>query len=317
MRVGLVFSILALFFSLTASATDLPVGKRIYTVQIGSFESKEKAFTLLQKAKTLPQARVSYRNGRYKVRVGFFKSYGEALRFVNNPSFRERFSNFYITLIRFSPKNVYFARSSGSQESKKPKAKETAGTVVKKEKKESENSEEVNKKVEAQNQTREVKIHYQDFLPSANKKEVKKSKMSGCVKSFENEDYESSYALGLAKWLALFFLFSLGVVYFSYAFLTSGDKETKDLEVLVGKFLEEENCEKLKEMLIPIVKTDKSNTFLRKVLIDCYLREKKFIEAAALCEEISEILKKEGLEVLASSFKAKAEEFLGKEFRGG
>ena len=302
MNIWLILVVLALFLSLEANAVDLPVGKKVYTIQVGSVKNKERAFKLLQKIKSLPAARVSYRNGRYKVRVGFFKNRKEALKFVNNPSFKKRFKrNFYITLIEFSPNDVYFANSTIPNGNKKS---ETIGLDVEK------------SNIEIQNQTRK-EIHYQDFIPLTDTEKSNENRTSEHTKRLKNQGREYPYVFGLVKWTTLFSILLLGVAYSSYAFIANKNRKAKDIDVLVGELLGKENCEKLKEIIVPMVETDKRNVFLRKALIDCYLKEKKFIEAAALCEEISEILEEEGLEVLAKSFKTKAEEFLEKEFRGG
>lgn len=320
MKGRLIFIFLTFVLCLTTRADKLPVGKRVYTVQVGSFESKEKAFNLLQKIKEFPYARVSYKKGSYKVRVGLFKNYKQALNFVNSPAFKRKIKDFYVAVIKFSPKNVYFAHTNETKSQNKTfNAKEKRVEIKETEKKLSSKV-----KVEAQNQTQsqeekvpKVEIQYKDFvpLPSTGEKEIKKT--AGIVESLKNQNYEPSYLKRFVRLIGLFLLISGGLAYVSYVFILKRSSGINDLEVLVAKFLEEENCEKLKEILVPIVKTSEDNTFLRKALVDCYLKEKKFIEAAALCEEISEILRKEGLEVLADSFKAKAEEFLGKEFRGG
>jgi len=63
-------------------ATGIPQpGERVFTIQVGSFKSKKKALEILEKVKDLPYARISYRKGRFKVRVGFFRTFKEALKF--------------------------------------------------------------------------------------------------------------------------------------------------------------------------------------------------------------------------------------------
>ena len=61
-----------LFILLSYSFAQIPKpGSRVYTVQVASLKSKAEAESILKKVSSFPGARISYRNGRYKVRVGF------------------------------------------------------------------------------------------------------------------------------------------------------------------------------------------------------------------------------------------------------
>ncbi len=115
----------------------------------------------------------------------------------------------------------------------------------------------------------------------------------------------------------LLFLMLLTIWFLLLSRLKKDLKKNEDLLILVGRLLTEENCEELEEILVPVISFLKKDTFLIKSLADCYLKEGRFIEAAALYERISEIFRKSGFDVLSDSFKKRAEELLSREFRRG
>jgi len=105
---GKFLAVLFLIFNLNAFGVEPEPGKVFFTVQVASFKEESKARQVLEKLKGLPYARISYRNGRYKVRVGFFKSFSEAEKFVSE-KLSGKVRDYYITKIRFSPEGVFFA----------------------------------------------------------------------------------------------------------------------------------------------------------------------------------------------------------------
>ncbi len=110
-------TLLFLIFTLNTHGAEPEPGKFFYTVQVASFKEMSKAQEILRKLKDLPYARISYRNGRYKVRIGFFKSFSDAERFVNE-KLKGKIKDYYITRIRYSPKNVFFAQFKSTVKSK-------------------------------------------------------------------------------------------------------------------------------------------------------------------------------------------------------
>ncbi len=103
-----ILAVLFLIFSLNVFGAEPEPGKAFFTVQVASFKEISKAREVLENIKDLPYARISYRNGRYKVRVGFFNSFSEAQQFVKE-NLAGRVKDYYITKIRFSPEGVFFA----------------------------------------------------------------------------------------------------------------------------------------------------------------------------------------------------------------
>jgi len=105
-----------LIFSLNVFGLEPVPGKFFYTVQVASFKERSKAQEVLRKFKNLPYARISYRNGRYKVRIGFFKSFSNAEQFVKE-KLKGKVRDYYITKIRFYPEDVFFAQTKTSVKS--------------------------------------------------------------------------------------------------------------------------------------------------------------------------------------------------------
>lgn len=351
------FVFLFLFLSLNAFAVEPQPGKEYFTVQVASFKEREKAQEVLDVIKDLPYARISYRSGRFKVRVGFFSSFSEARKFVDE-KLKGRVKDYYITKIRFSPDNVYFAKGntrslpapkpsvsvSFSEEENKVNVplreygnasiSGVSGNCSREEERESyfqgnrtsgekvqlgevQSSESGEEKVaagkpvdtesyfSANNSEEDVKLEKSETFDS-DEERIEKKTTEGRI---EKRSFYLKYELlaGLIFLLFLVFLFRFG--------LKKG-APPEDIENFVTKLLEEEKCEELVEVVLPLLSVQKENTFLRKALADCYLKQGKFLEAASLYEEIGEILDRKGLPVLADEFRRKAEKLYGSEFKG-
>jgi len=72
---------LVVFFSHSFAVGIPKAGEKVFTIQVGSFKTKKKAMEVLEKVKDFPYARISYRDGRFKVRVGFFRTFKKASAF--------------------------------------------------------------------------------------------------------------------------------------------------------------------------------------------------------------------------------------------
>ena len=342
MKRSLLLVVLILSFSFSVYAVEPQPGKFFYTVQVGSFKEKSKALEVLNRLKDLPYARVSFRNGRFKVRVGFFSSFTEAEKFVKE-KLKGRVSDFYITRIRFSPEGIIYA--SKSEVEKKEEKEAVAQPVSSGEAAEKEECVEFQKREEV-----EVEEVPTGSTPSgtahltAKEEPVKLEKSSSpafrelppSVKSGEKRDEEErveSIAEGKTvertvsaqkggnssgKLTVLPFLIAALLAVFGFTlFLRRKRGAPADrLEVFVSKLLKEGKCEELLETVLPLLALQPENTFLRKAVADCYLNLGKFLEAASLYEEMAEILERKGLKVLSEEFKRKAEEIYGREFKG-
>jgi hypothetical protein len=102
--VSLLWGIVFLFLSFSAYAGPVKEGSSVYTVQVASFKSKEEAVNFAARLKEkFPSIRVIPYRGTYRVRIGLFKSYREALEFTKSPQFRESFKDYFIAKTRYVP----------------------------------------------------------------------------------------------------------------------------------------------------------------------------------------------------------------------
>ena len=327
--------ILFLLFTFNAFAAAPEPGKEYFTVQIASFRKKEDALKVLKTVKDLPFARISYRAGRYKVRVGFFGSIQEAKDFVKK-EIEGRIEDYYITKIRFSPKNVFFAEkndfvfnensnsSSSEEKNSSPEPEnervisDVSGDGSDKEGNGALNSTENSSEssgLELTVQENETMLETDNFCEGSSSEAeeglenvtsstlTKEEKSRGSSLEDSSDSNRYNYFLALVLLLFLFF-----------GFKWRRGVPSKDLEKIVVKLAEEGKCEELMEMVLPLLSVQRENTFLRKSIADCYLKRGKLLEAASFYEEIGEILEKKGFSVLANEFREKAEKLYEKEF---
>ncbi|WP_456456565.1 SPOR domain-containing protein, partial [Thermovibrio sp.] len=94
-RTALIF--LLLLSSLAAKGEEeVKPGSKIYTIQIGSFRNREEAVKLIKKLKDL-KARIVLAKGRYKVRIGVFRSYKEAYLYAKEHKIGKVVPDFFIS----------------------------------------------------------------------------------------------------------------------------------------------------------------------------------------------------------------------------
>ncbi|WP_457680115.1 SPOR domain-containing protein [Thermovibrio sp.] len=313
-----------LLIGVNCYASPPPPGSQVYTIQVASLKEKEEAFKVLKEFSKFPDARVSYRKGRYKVRIGFFKSYNEALKFAKEARIKELSPDFYITRILFSPKGVYFFKGSGKEAKEvkkvkpplKPKVSEVE--VAKEEGKVKPLPPKVEKKLpEILKKRRVVKKESPKSLlketRKPEKKEVKETfvykESLPSVKRRESFNYKRLlYALPVLFFTLLFFLLK--------KFSLKG-KEESSFEEYVSELLKKEDYERLIEVALPYLSKNPHDTFVKKALAESYENLGKYLEAAALYSEIGEELDRKGLVVLSEAFKKKAEELYKMEFKKG
>lgn len=335
------FFLIFLVFSLSSGvyAVEPQPGKFFYTVQVASFKEKSKALEVLNRLKDLSYARVSYRNGRFKVRVGLFSSFAEAEKFVKE-KLKGRVSDFYVTRIRFIPEGIIYASKSEIKEKEKVEKKEEKETVAQpvSSGKAAEKGVEFQKKekVEVEKvptgstpsgtapltaEEEPIETEKSSFPPgkSGEKKDEEKRVESVAEgKTVERTVSAEKEGSSSGKLTAAPFLIAalLAVLGFALFLRRKRGAPADRLEVFVSKLLKEGKCEELLETVLPLLTLQPENTFMKKAVADCYLNLGKFLEAASLYEEIAEILERKGLKVLSEEFKKKAEEIYGREFKG-
>jgi len=316
-----------LFILLSYSFAQIPKpGSRVYTVQVASLKSKAEAESILKKVSSFPGARISYRNGRYKVRVGFFKTYKEAQEFVKESGLTKVVSDYYITRISFNPEGVFFPeKEEKSKEVKTPQevkkeekevetespaplerekevsTGEGSGTEKEKEEVEPDEEKQLESDKEDKDLTSDVKkqvFSYKEPLPKETK--LKEEKEEG-----------GNWKKVALPTLIVTFLF----VFFSLLRRRKGKLKETDFESYVADLLNQGKYKELIELAVPYLMKRPKDTFVKKALAESYEKLGRYLEAADVYSEIAKDLEEKGLNVLAEDFKRKANELYQMEFR--
>ncbi|GEM_PF-1058217 len=334
---GKVLIVLGALFLLFVSSLGAPppAGTKIYTVQVASFTDRREAERVLSKLSSFPDARISYRNGRYKVRVGFFKSFKDAQEFVKSSGLLKVVSDYYITRITFSPEGVYFLKKPEAQKEKPPALEsKSALSEFPQEKAERKTPEKEAQGVElpppqslvekvsyeeAEEKETEPKPECADVSRVEKETESESKKVSEVKKEEKREVFSYKEELpkkGVKKepgrWpyvlgaLALLFLLLL---------FKRGGRNEEYFENYIAKLLDEGKYEEIVDIAVPYLSRKPEDTFVRKALAESYEKLGRYLEAAELYSEIASELERKGLGILAEGFKKKAEELYGKEFK--
>ncbi|MEO2066519.1 MAG: hypothetical protein ABGX17_08490, partial [Desulfurobacteriaceae bacterium] len=284
----------------------------------------------LKKVSSFPGARISYRNGRYKVRVGFFKTYKEAQEFVKESGLTRVVSDYYITRISFNPEGVFFPeKEEKSKEVKTPqevkkeeKEVETESSVpLEKEKEVStgegsgteKEKEEVEPDEEKQLESAEVKESREDKdLTSDVKKQVfsYKEPLPKETKVKKEKEEGDNWKKVALPTLIVAFLF----VFFTFLRRRKSKVKETDFESYVAGLLNQGKYKELIELAVPYLMKRPKDTFVKKALAESYEKLGRYLEAADVYSEIAKDLEEKGLNVLAEDFKRRANELYQMEF---
>ena len=324
MRVLSVFLFL-LLFPLFSSASPPPSGKKVYTVQVASFTDRKEAEKVLERVCSFPDARIAFRNGRYKVRVGFFKSFSEAEKFVNGSGLLKVVSDYYVTRITFSPEGVIFCSGKVTGGAEKESRKGPAPVRKKEEKKEKAGTETpppVSGVTPPSPDSIIDTVSYEEVPRLPEKKEqekaigVKKEKRE--VFSYrdkvpggggEKREKRWPYLLGAgAGALVLFILLR--------RFKRERFRE-EPFESYLARLLDGGRYEEIVDLAVSYLAKNPGDIFVKKALAESYERLGSYLEAARLYSEIASELEEKGLGVLAGGFRERAEELYGREFKRG
>ncbi len=190
---GKLLILLVLVISLNVPAVELQPGKEFYTIQVASFKKKEIALKVLNRIKNLPYARITHQNGRFRVRVGFFKSLSEAEQFANT-ELKSKIGSFYITRTVFSSKDVIFA----SNLEKTNKREKTPEIGQKKPPQRTQTPETISKNTKKiEHKTQEKKE--QKILSSFTKIEIKKSETLSKISHTNSTVAKTTNFIGIPK----------------------------------------------------------------------------------------------------------------------
>ncbi|MEO2068232.1 MAG: SPOR domain-containing protein [Desulfurobacteriaceae bacterium] len=353
-----VFNFLALFLFTISSAfgmlKEVPKeGKTVYIIQVGSVTDIEKAKERLEKFKDLPFARISFRDGRYKVRVGFFKSLKEAKEFAKEV-IAKRTKDFYITRIRFTPKDITFASSMKKEEVEKKESSTDTElkpqiSVSLEEEETVPQSEEFRKLVmdsenepyaSEENKTnsdsnKSISVEKEEEISGNFSEDNNETEKFSKVEKFEiptnlspptssSPDQKESFFNGkffLSLAMSLAILLGLASIPGVFIILRNRrnplEPKSEDIHKFIAKLLEEGDYEKVLDIGIPYIGKNTEDTFVKKAVAESLEKLGRYLAASAIYEELSRDLEKKGLNVLAKEFEIKSKELAAKEFKEG
>ncbi|MEO2082764.1 MAG: SPOR domain-containing protein [Desulfurobacteriaceae bacterium] len=322
------FLFLLAFFSFSFASPPSD-GENVYTIQVASLKKKEDALKFVRKLGSLPDLRISFRNGRYKVRIGFFKSYQEAEEFARKHGFSRLFRDYYITRINFSSQGVEFiypekgespeeetiGNSTENGSSGEYEVEELVSTV-------SDNGleEEPLLSEEEENESGEVEVNTTSDFNVAFPAEIEGEPKGVLAENRTSENVTVTAPPEKKEENRRIFLYlPILILPLIIALIlkkrSDGYAEGKGIEELVAELVSKGDFEKVVEVALPYVEKSPEDTFVRKALAESYEELGRFAEAAGIYSEMVEILRRKGLDVLAGEFEKRAEDLLVKEFR--
>ena len=320
---GKVLVVLGALFLLFVSSLGAPppAGTKVYTVQVASFTDRKEAERVLSRLSSFPDARISYRNGRYKVRVGFFKSFKEAQEFVRSSGLLKLVSDYYITRITFSPEGVYFLKKPEAQKEKLPALESESSSSEPPQEKAGSKARGVElpppqsivEKVSYEEEKEETEPKPVNAEVSQVKKEEEKKELFSYREELPKKEVREERSLRPYVLGALAFL---SVLLLLFKLIKRSKRSEDYFESYIAKLLDEGKYEEIVDIAVPYLSRNPEDTFVRKALAESYEKLGRYLEAAELYSEIASELERKGLGILAEGFKKKAEELYGREFKG-
>ncbi len=313
------------FLFLLSSAFAVPLdGERVFTIQVASLKEKVKAEKVASNLvrKGFKDVWIKHVNDRFRVRIGFFKTKEEALEFTKELD-RKNVKGYYVTLVEFTQKDVElmdpFEKEEETEETIQieNRTEEGQGELTSREEVSASDNE---SKTEPSEETWE-KTEERPIGKSRTEDENGTFEVENVVKRETNSTYDekvgknndekkSNNRLSLKHFLFIFLPLLLLISFF----LKRREDKITSFEKYILKLFKEGKCEKLIETALPFLEKDRENTFVRELIAECYMRQSKWLEAASMYKEISEILKGKGLFELSEKMEKKFEEISAKEF---
>jgi len=287
--VRLLWGLIFLFFSFSAYAGPVKEGSYAYTVQVASFKTEEEAVNFAARLKErFPSVRVVPYKGAYRVRIGLFKSYKEALEFTESYQFKELFKDYFIAKTRYVP-----GREVKLPEPVKLPPPQSLAEVI---------------DFQSAGLNGESQIKKEEANAPLNGKD-KKSSSEKAAQPPRGED--------TLPILYLFLLIPPALLLFVYLIRRSKrGEEGRALEEYVAKLLEEGRYEEVIEVALPFARKNPKNTFVKGAIAESYQALGRYLEAEQAYSEVAEELERRGLKELAEEVRKKAEELYGREFKG-
>ena len=328
-------------------------GHRYFTIQVASPVKFELAKKIYQKFEGLPFLRiVKADNGHYRVRVGFFSTQKEAQEFIASHE-RLKKSPHYISLTTYDPSVIIygFGSNSTSQVLSSTNSSQLANcsitnsnqTIIKSNTISSNvSSNGSTKSLETANTTsfganatlgkletnetsRKGSQSFKGIVPETKKlgeksysgveigENLKQEKTRRHNRNVLNSNKFTS-STDFTFYLYLGILGGAVLLIAAFLLLRGKKQEGVDFEVYIGKLLEEEDYDKIIEVLVPYLKREPEDTFALKALAEAMEKKGRILEAVALYRELAEVLRKKDFVVLAEEFEKKADKLSEKAF---
>jgi len=316
--------LILLFFSLLL--VSFKEGERLFTIQVASCPTKTSAEKLLKKVKKFPYARITYSEEvkKFRIRVGFFKTYQEAKKFLRESGLKKYFPGAFITL------TTYVVEKTTSSNRPKPEM-----IQAKKQKEPKQKEPETTNKQTTKPQPIQTQTQTQTSTPSKTSnstKPEKSEKREPVVKVVpplppivQNETLpviKEKPTPSDSGSLPIFILGGLGIAgalfgtlfFFLRKKTPRTSSEEKDIENFVAELVEREEHSAIVEKLLPYVSKNPEDTFVKFAVAQSLEKLGRRLEAIEIYLEIAEILRKKGLEVLADELEKRAERLSEKAF---
>ncbi len=329
------FLFIPLFLFVFSFAYGVPLdGEKVFTVQVASLRDEGKAEEVAKDLldRGFKDVWIKHVNDRFRVRVGFFDTKEEAVEFTKK--LREKgLKGYYVTLVEFTRRNVRLFQPRGEMEGE---PSEGTGQVESRLEKSQEKVPGVRSvrndgfdsdkwaKLEKLEERRVKVIESRENKVVKSGSEEDKTVNSKVVPAVKKEEKKLSQKedrsdLGNGsswKYLPFVLLFLVLVPFYSFLFRRN-ESRAVSFEKYLLNLLEDGKCEKLVETALPFIEKNETNTFVRELVARCYARQGKWLEAASMYKEISEILREKGLLELSEKMEKKFEELSAREFMKG
>ena len=335
--------LLCLFVNVSIAVVKHPKpGHRYFTIQFASPTKIETAKKIYEKLKEVPFLRIVKADGHYRVRGGFFSSLKEAEEFIDSHEKLKK-SPHYITLTVYDPSVVVYGFGSSNSTEEKVSSNATQISALSSEvvklsiPKENDgaslNSTNTTSSSATNNITENTTsasnvtatISENNVVKVENETNVRSNATVFSLSKEQEKEFlppkvkekPSVKKRGKKTFHYYYVLPVLGAVFLLLVLFLAKRRKSGgvDFEVYIGKLLEEEDYDKIIEVLVPYLKREPEDTFALKALAEAMEKKGRILEAVALYRELAEVLRKKDFVVLAEEFEKKAEKLSEEAFK--
>ncbi len=240
-----------------------------YTIQIASVKDFETARKVYEQVKNLPLARIDKVEGRYKVRIGLFKSKKPAEVIFKKYNLR-RFDGAYITLIRSGLKYTVYPKTLSRTSSK-------VSAEVGKKKEPLISATQTSKVVKEQTQSLSANVGSRKLRPVV-------------VKVSENLP-QSSVELSANVFVPAALLLALASLLFYLILHHNREKKEEELYSEIARLLDERKFEELKRLCLPYMLKKPDDIIILKAYLKALKETGCEFEAKVVEGRINELIK--------------------------